>query len=241
MVPARDHTYIGGELDLFSLAINWKRYVKTAIERYLVGDILEVGAGIGGTTAAMHDGTAHQWVCLEPDFGNAKKLMKLVLDRWGHKQTHVIAGSLHALAEHSSFDCVLYMDVLEHIRADRDQIQAAARLVRKNGHIVVLSPAHQWLFSDFDESIGHWRRYNKEHLRSLMPPRWIEVKMVYLDSIGALLALGNLVGPRQSMPSSWQIAIWDRLCIPFSRIMDSVLRGSCGKSVLAIWRKPESL
>jgi SAM-dependent methyltransferase len=241
MVPGRDHTYIGGELDLFFLAINWKRYVKTNIERYLIGDILEVGAGIGGTTAAMHDGTAHRWVCLEPDFLNAKRLLKLVRNRWGQKQTYVIAGSLHALAEHSSFDCVLYMDVLEHVQDDRDQIQAAARLVRENGHIVILSPAHQWLFSAFDENIGHLRRYNKEHLRSLMPPGWIQVKMAYLDSIGALLSLANLVGLRQSMPSSWQIKIWDRFCIPFSRIIDSALRGSCGKSVLAIWRKPESL
>ena len=163
------------------------------------------------------------------------------VDRWEHKQTYVIAGSLHALAEHSSFDCVLYMDVLEHILDDRDQIHAAARLVRDNGHIVSFSPAHQWLFSEFDKSIGHLRRYNKEHLRSLMPPGWIQVKLVYLDSVGALLSLGNVVGPRQSMPSSWQITIWDRLCIPFSRVMDSVLRGNCGKSVLAIWRKPESL
>jgi hypothetical protein len=104
-----------------------------------------------------------------------------------------------------------------------------------------LSPAHQWLFSAFDESVGHLRRYNKEHLRSLMPPGWIQVKTAYLDSVGALLSLGNSVGLRQSMPSSWQITIWDRLCIPASRIIDSVLRGRCGKSVLAIWRKPESL
>jgi SAM-dependent methyltransferase len=241
MVPLPDRAYIGGELDLFSRAINWKHYVKIAIERYLVGDILEVGAGIGSTTAAMHDGTAHLWVCLEPDFLNAKRLMQLVRERYGSKQTYVIAGSLHALGEHSSFDCVLYMDVLEHIHDDRAQIQAAARLVRENGHIVILSPAHQWLFSAFDESVGHLRRYNKEHLRSLMPPGWIQVKTAYLDSVGALLSLGNSVGLRQSMPSSWQITIWDRLCIPASRIIDSVLRGRCGKSVLAIWRKPESL
>ena len=241
MVPAAESAYIGGELDLFSLATNWKRYVQATIRKHLVGDVLEVGAGIGSTTAAMHDGTAHRWVCLEPDLGNAKRLMKLVVERSEHKETHVIAGSLHALAKHSSFDCVLYMDVLEHIEDDHDQIQAAARLVREGGHIVVLSPAHQWLFSEFDKSIGHLRRYNKEHLRALMPPGWIQVKMAYLDSVGALLSLGNVVGLRQAMPSPWQIAIWDRFCIPLSRIIDFVLRGNCGKSVLAVWRKPESL
>jgi len=241
MVPPTESRYIGGELELFSLATNWKRYVKAAIREHLVGDILEVGAGIGSTTAAMHDGTAHRWVCLEPDLSNATRLKRSVVERSGYKETHVIAGSLDALAKHPSFDCVLYMDVLEHIQDDRDQIQAAALLVRPDGHIIILSPAHQWLFSEFDKSIGHLRRYDKQLLRSLMPSGWIQVKMAYLDSVGALLSLGNVVGLRQAMPSPRQIAIWDRLCIPLSRIMDSLLRQNCGKSVLAVWRKPDSL
>jgi SAM-dependent methyltransferase len=241
MVPVSKSAYIGGELDLFSLATNWKSYIEQAIREYLVGDVLEVGAGIGSTTAAMHNGTAHRWISLEPDLGNAKRLKKLVIEQLGFKETHVIAGSLDALAEHPSFDCILYMDVLEHIRQDADQIQAAARLVRRDGHIIILSPAHRWLFSKFDTSIGHLRRYNKELLRSLMPSGWIQVKMAYLDSVGALLSLANAVGLRQAMPSPWQIAIWDRFCIPLSRILDSVLREKCGKSILAVWRKPDDL
>lgn len=60
MVATGEIPYAGGELDLFSLATNWKRYIKAEIGKYLVGDVLEVGAGIGGTTAALHDGTARQ-------------------------------------------------------------------------------------------------------------------------------------------------------------------------------------
>lgn len=241
MVPASKSAYIGGELDLFSLATNWKRYVNAAIRKYLIGDVLEVGAGIGSTTAAMHDSTAHRWICLEPDLCNAKRLKKNTIEQLGFKKTHVIAGSLDALAKRPIFDCILYMDVLEHIHHDRDQILAAAQLVRGGGHIVVLSPAHQWLFSEFDKSIGHLRRYNKKLLRSLMPSGWIQVKMAYFDSVGALLSLGNAVGLQQAMPSPWQIAIWDRFCIPISRIMDSVLREKCGRSVLAVWRKPDTV
>jgi SAM-dependent methyltransferase len=241
MIPTSESAYGGRELNLFSLATNWKCYVKAAIRKHLVGDVLEVGAGIGSTTAAMHDGTAHRWVCLEPDLSNARRLKRLVVERSECKETEVIAGSLDALAKHSSFDCVLYMDVLEHIHNDRDQIQAAAQIVRQGGHIIILSPAHQWLFSEFDRSIGHLRRYNKQLLRSLMPSGWIQVKLTYLDSVGALLSLGNALGLRQAMPSPWQISIWDRFCIPLSRIMDSVLRENCGKSILAVWRKPDAL
>ena len=161
MVPTNKTLISAGELDLFSLATNWKFYVKAAIKEYLIGDVLEVGAGIGSTTAAMHDSATHRWICLEPDLCNAKRLKKNVIEQLGFKETHVIAGSLDALAKRPIFDCILYMDVLEHIHHDRDQILAAAQLVRRGGHIVILSPAHQWLFSEFDKSIGHLRRYNK--------------------------------------------------------------------------------
>jgi SAM-dependent methyltransferase len=241
MIPNSESAYIGRELNLFSLATNWKCYVKAIISDYLVGDVLEIGAGIGSTTVAMHQGIARSWFCLEPDLSNATRLKRTVVERSEYKETQVIAGSLDALAKRPSFDCVLYMDVLEHIHDDREQIQAAAQLVRQGGHIIILSPAHQWLFSEFDKSIGHLRRYNKQLLRSLMPAGWAQVKLAYLDCVGALLSLGNALAVRQAMPSPCQIAIWDRFCIPLSRIMDSVMREKCGKSILAIWRKPDPL
>jgi hypothetical protein len=130
--------------------------------------------------------------------------------------------------------------VLEHIQDDRHQIEAAARLVRTGGHIVVLSPAHRWLFSEFDRNIGHLRRYDKRQLRSLMPCGWIEKKIVYLDSIGVLLSLGNAFALRQPLPSRLQIAIWDRFCVPVSRVVDRIFLGKLGKSVLAVWHKQAS-
>jgi SAM-dependent methyltransferase len=240
MAIASETPYIGGELELFFLATNWKRYIKAEIGKYLVGDVLEVGAGIGGTTAALHEGTTRRWVCLEPDAGHAKHLRTLITKRRDHETTNVIVGSLRSLAERPSFDCVLYVDVLEHIQDDRHQIESAARLVRTGGHIVILSPAHRWLFSEFDRKIGHLRRYDKQQLRSLMPSGWIEKKIVYLDSIGVLLSLGNVLVLRQSMPSRLQIALWDRFCVPLSRVVDRIFLGKLGKSVLVVWHKNAS-
>ena len=237
MADTHEISYVGGELDLFALAKNWKRYIKREISRYVTGDVLEVGAGIGATTVALHDGTARRWVCLEPDERLALRL-KARLASWGDRlPTNVIVGSLRTFSDRPSFDSILYIDVLEHIEDDRAQIDAAARLVRSGGHVVILSPAHHWLFSEFDKSIGHFRRYNKAHLRSMMPAGWLEIKLTYLDSLGVLLSLGNVLGLRQSMPTQTQIRIWDTICVPASRIVDRLFRGTIGKSVLAVWRK----
>jgi len=151
--------------------------------------------------------------------------------------TEVIVGSLSTFAEQACFDCILYIDVLEHIEDDRGQIEVAGQLVRPGGHIIVLSPAHQWLFSEFDKGIGHLRRYKKATLRCLMPAGWIETKMTYLDSIGVFLSLGNVIALRQAMPTRSQLVIWDRLCIPLSRRVDRWSCGMIGKSILAVWRK----
>ena len=240
MAKANNNAYVGGELDLFALAVNWKRYLKAEIENYLIGDVLEVGAGIGGTTTALHDGHARRWFCLEPDYQQARRLRATTTERAGTPVPRVVVGSLEALAQRASFDCVLYIDVLEHILDDKGEVEAAGRLVRVGGHIVVLSPAHRWLFSEFDRKIGHLRRYNRLQLRSLMPKGWVEKKLNYLDSFGVLLSLGNVVVLRKAMPSPFQITLWDRVFVPCSRIADRLLQGNFGKSVLAVWRKESS-
>jgi SAM-dependent methyltransferase len=235
-----ESAYLGGELDLFALATNWKAYVKAEIGEYLKGIVLEVGAGIGGTTVALHDGTARRWVCLEPDPQQAGRLRTSLTQHDDVSAANVVVGSLRTFAERPFFDCILYLDVLEHIEDDQLQIEMAAKLIRPGGYIVILSPAHQWLFSEFDERIGHLRRYNKQSLRSLRPPDWLERKLVYLDSVGVLLSLGNVWLLRQALPSRSQIALWDRLCVPMSRFADHILKGNFGKSVLAVWQKGAS-
>lgn len=237
MAEAAETPYVGKELDLFALADNWKCYVKEEIARYIAGEVLEVGAGIGATTVALHDGTARWWVCLEPDATLALRLRAQISGKLCAMTTNIIIGSIRSFVQAPCFDCILYIDVLEHIEDDRGQIEAAAQLVRPGGHIVVLSPAHQWLFSEFDKSIGHLRRYKKATLRTLMPSGWIERKLIYLDSIGVFLSLGNVLALRQSIPTRSQLAFWDRLCIPLSRCVDRLTGGLIGKSVLAVWSR----
>ncbi len=234
---AEEQTYIGGELDLFARAKNWKGYIRREICDYLAGDVLEVGAGIGATTAALHDGSARRWICLEPDRQLALRLKARLAPCAIRSTARVVVGSLRAFSERAAFDTILYIDVLEHIREDRAQVETAAALVRPGGYIVILSPAHHWLYSEFDRSIGHVRRYAKSELRELMPAGWREVKLRYLDSLGVFLSLSNVLGLRQSMPTEPQIRLWDSFFVPASRVLDRLFFGALGKSVLAVWRK----
>jgi hypothetical protein len=60
-------TYVGTELELFAEAKVWKSYLARQIAPYLGDEVLEVGAGLGGTTRRFCDRPHARWVCLEPD------------------------------------------------------------------------------------------------------------------------------------------------------------------------------
>ena len=229
-------SYRGGELDIFEHAVRWKRYWADSIAAYLGGRCLEVGAGRGNNTALLFERVrAPDWVCVEPD-AELRRELRARLDRQGLAEVRVEA----ALPEQSSperFDTILYIDVLEHIEDDRGELRRAAELLAPGGHLIVVAPAHAFLFSEFDASIGHHRRYSLAALRDRTPPGCELVAASYLDSAGILASLANRLLLRQSLPTRSQIETWDRFLVPVSRWLDRLSFGRLGKSVRAIWKR----
>src|SRR6185503_35399 len=179
-----DHTYVGGELELFAEAQHWKRYWIASLREYIRGSVLEVGAGIGANTLLLRDGSEPRWVCLEPDPKLASTLEENMAASSVCRTCEVRTSTVESLAATETFDTILYIDVLEHIDDDRGELRRAARHLNPGGAIIVLSPAHGWLFSEFDRAIGHCRRYTTRMLTALTPPAVEVSRSFYLDSVG---------------------------------------------------------
>jgi SAM-dependent methyltransferase len=229
--------YVGSELELFADAIHWKRYFADQMRPFMGSRVLEVGAGIGGTTRVLCRGGETRWLCVEPDAALAQQVRALVDRGVLPRCCETRVGTLADLRDEAAFDTVLYVDTLEHIEDDRDELRRAAGSLDAGGHLLVLAPAHQWLFSAFDRSIGHHRRYTRRSLAAIGPGSLELVKLIYLDSVGLLASLANRVLLRSPMPTRRQIAVWDRLLVPASRAIDPILGGAVGKSVFAVWRR----
>jgi SAM-dependent methyltransferase len=232
-----DFSYPGNELDLFQHAVNWKTYYATRLQPYIGGDVLEVGAGVGGTSRFLCRDGQRSWTCLEPDAVLADRLNAALATRPLPAPTRVVCGTLDDLTPDDLFDTLLYIDVLEHIEDDRRELVRSVGRVRPGGHVIVLSPAHQWLFSPFDKAIGHYRRYTARVLARTAPSELRLVRTFYLDSVGMLMSLANRALLRAQYPTVSQIRVWDSLMIPLSRVVDPVLRYRAGKTVVAVWAK----
>ncbi len=229
-------SYPGKELSLFANAHNWKRHFAGFLRDHIRGRVLEVGAGIGGTTKVLCSGAEDLWVALEPDRELAAELRNACGAGELPANVEVQTGTIEVLLqERRRFDTVLYIDVLEHIENDKNEMARAAKLLSKGGKLIVLSPAHQALFSEFDRSIGHYRRYDRESLAHTIPDFMRKLALFHLDSIGFLASVANRAFLKQSLPTSGQIVAWDRLMIPLSRLTDPLVGYRFGKSIVGIW------
>ena len=223
------YQYAGSELEIFEKAHNWKAYLRRSMQPYLRGSVLEVGAGLGANTRQFASLNFDRWTCLEPD----ESLLDQI-EPAGRRE--LVLGDLSALDSSQLFDAILYIDVLEHIENDSAELHRAAAHLSPGGALIVLSPAHPFLFTPFDQAIGHYRRYTRQSLQAAVPRHLRREKLVYLDSVGMLASLANRLLLDQSMPTAAQIHTWDTYLVPCSRLIDRLFFGAVGKSVLGVWQ-----
>lgn len=228
--------YIGNELEIFEKAYHWKAYYASFIRPYIYSTVLEVGAGLAGTTTFLCHGQQKEWICLEPDVELIERVYNKIHAREIPECCRAMAGTIIDLPSKKLFETIIYIDVIEHIENDRQELKIAAKHLFAGGILIVLAPAYQNLYSPFDKSIGHHRRYTKKSLSAIVPQQLHLEKMLYLDSVGLFASMMNKIVLRQNYPTEKQIKFWDNTIIPASKIVDKLSMFHFGKTVLGIWR-----
>lgn len=228
--------YIGNELELFKHAHNWKSYYAGFIKGLLKGDVLEVGAGIGETTHSLCDGTQDSWLCVEPDAQLVAEIARKKESGYLPGLIEVLNDTIDGIDPARKFDAIIYIDVIEHIEHDAEELEKAAARLKPGGHLIVLVPAHNYLFSEFDKAIGHFRRYDKKMLSGAAPKSLHQTSIRYLDSVGLLASLANKWFLKQKYPDLRQIKFWDNAMVPVSKVTDRILFFGAGKTVIGIWQ-----
>lgn len=231
--------YVGSELALFANATNWKRYWSSQVRPYFGERVFDVGAGLGANLRVLwHPGAS--WLCIEPDAELAKEAEETMAELGITDHCTVFHGTVAQLDPKEMADTIIYIDVIEHIEDDHAELRLAMKHLRPGGHIIVLVPAYQWLFSPFDDAVGHFRRYTSRSLSKIVPKELKLKRLRHLDTVGLLASTANRFILRSSTPNPSQIAFWDRVLLPVSRVVDRLFAYRVGKSVLGIWQLPDS-
>lgn len=226
--------YQGEELDEFFLQKNWRNYVLSKIKKHIKGKCLEVGPGLGYFTEVLLSlPKVTSLTLVEPD----KKHTAFLEREFSLKEKGVVLHesffSPHLIE--GKVDTALLMDVLEHIEDDKRVLLGLSDVLSEKGKIILLLPAHMFLYSDFDKSIGHYRRYDRESIKKAIPDDLKITSLKYLDSVGMLASL--FARATATQPKRWQLWLWDKIMVPSSRILDLVFCYRLGKSMLVVLEK----
>ena len=225
--------YSGWELNFFDKSKNFRNYQFSLIKKYLKNKILEIGPG-NGTMVDQYISKYFSDISVsEID----KKLNKTLVKKFKNKKNvKIYKKKINEFK--NKFNSIIYSDVIEHIKDDKKEIKLALKRLNKNGHLIIMVPAFQYLYSEYDRSIGHYRRYKKSFFVNFAKKNKIKlVETLYFDSIGfAFLMLGKLINTKNKKNVGLGAFIWN-LLVPISRVIDKVIAHSIGKSVLCVYRK----
>jgi len=70
--------------------------------------------------------------------------------------------------ERNSCPAIGAFDVVEHIKDDQGFVTSVFECLVDGGFFIATVPAHQQLYSDYDTALGHYRRYSRGSLDSLI-------------------------------------------------------------------------
>jgi phospholipid N-methyltransferase len=208
------------------------RYCLSFIKKYIKGNILEVGAGCGSFTKT-YVSKKHDTISLtELDPKNIKNLN---FQFSNDKKIKIFQKNINEID--GKFDSILYLHVLEHIEYDIAELKHAVNKLKIGGHIIIMVPAHQNIYSNLDKAVGHFRRYDKKFFKKDL--LGLErVKLISLDAIGyCLYFLNKLFFKEEVFPSKIKIFIWDKFFTPLTILLDFFLGYKYGKCILAIYKK----
>ena len=148
-----DHWFYRGKRDI----------VRYWIERFLdlqSGDLL-IDGGMGTGTWAVEMASRCRVIGLD-DHEESLTMAAPRLEAAGGQA--MLSGVNTVDLPSGTATVVTLLDVLEHIDDDAGALREMIRLVRPGGLIILTVPALQALWSDWDESLHHLRRYNKRSL-----------------------------------------------------------------------------
>lgn len=199
------------DLDAMAEATAYNAWLIDRARPWLHGRVLDVGAGIGTHTKHLAE-LADEVVALEPEHELAEMLRHQV------QGVEIVEGGAEAVD--GPFDAIFCFNVLEHIRDDEATLVRFGELLAPSGALLLLVPAHPFLFGTVDVAFGHERRYTKSELAGKLRRAGLEPDVLrHVNPVGALGWLAQSRIRRRASMSYRGLDIYDKL-VPALRLLE---------------------
>jgi len=134
--------------------------------------VLEVGCGTGNVLRALRQACPDgKVVGLELWFDGLRFAQQ-------RSAGPLVQGDVRHCPFGKPFDLIGMFDVLEHIPQELETLTALRQALAPEGRLILTVPAHQYLWSYFDEAAHHCRRYSSQDIRERLTEAGFEVEFL---------------------------------------------------------------
>ena len=156
--------------------------------------VLEIGCGNGNVIRHLEKACANGVVIGMDLFGEGLKYARQ------RSSSLLVQADASRTPFRTRFELVGAFDVLEHIPDDVGVLRQLRTLISPGGVLLITVPAHQSLWSYFDEASHHCRRYEPDELSGKLFEAGYTVEFLshYMASIYPLIWLGRRLAGRTS-------------------------------------------
>jgi SAM-dependent methyltransferase len=232
--------YFAADLEAMDSASNYYTWILDAFGPRIGTRILEVGAGSGNFSKRLLDRQPELLACLEPS-DNVASVLEQRLAGVANAEAHRGLLTQHAEGWQHRFDTIIYINVMEHVEHDAEEVKLALSCLKPGGHLLIFVPALPWLYGKADEMFGHFRRYTKESLIALFNDTPTQIQRChYWDVLGVLPWWISFVLLQRSVMSPGMVKLYDSAVVPVARMLESAVTPPIGKNLLLIAKKTET-
>ena len=238
-VLARDHAGHpqSRTLEALSSASAYNDWIFSVFAEFIGNRALEIGCGTGNLTCHLLE-NAKEVTAIDIDAEYLRVLSRTVRVPEGHALTVRNQNFLEDMTGLAGFDSVVLINVLEHIAEPEEALRRIYEALMPGGRVIVLVPAFNFLFSRFDELIGHHRRYTRETFASELTSAGFTIKNnLYFNFLGMAGWWLRFCVLKKEYITTHAVGFFETLT-PLLRSIESVVRLPVGLSVIAVGEKP---
>lgn len=187
--------------------------------------LVDVGCGTGANLAAL----AGDYDCVGVDASD--EAIRLARERFPGVRFVSGFAPEDVACDVARASMILFMDVLEHVRDDVALFSSVLAAAPAGAHALITVPAEPALWSEHDESFGHFRRYGPGRLAALWQDLPVTVRLLshfntrlYLP-VKLVRTLGRLRG-RASGRGGTDLSLPPG---PVNRMLEAVFAGEAGR------------
>ncbi|MBR9699241.1 class I SAM-dependent methyltransferase [Candidatus Woesearchaeota archaeon] len=212
------------------------KYQYSSIRKFVGKRVLEIGSGIGNISQYILK-DKKQLVVLSDISPDYIKQLKKTFPKKAKFEVYDLEDKKTEKFKKHRLDTIICLNVLEHVKNDRQALKNLYNILIKGGKLILLVPSLRFLYGALDKNLGHFRRYETgEVVKKLNQAGFTIEKRYFMNglAIPGWWWQGKIM--KKKAVSQGDLKLYDAF-FPLISLFERFIRPFIGLSIICIAKK----